>query len=358
MKKTLTVNLGGTVFHIDEDAYRLLDNYLNNLKHYFQKQKGADEIINDIENRISELFIEKVSTNTQVITIAYAEEVIRRVGSPEELTGEEEASKSNHKTTRQHLYRDPDNKMLGGVISGLAAYLGWDVKPLRLIFLILFFIGLFIGFGTPIIVYIICWLIIPKAKTAAEKLNMHGEEVTIENIGKTVTDGFEKVTRGVNNYMYSDKPRTLLQKLADILVSIIGFCLKACLIILAVIFSPVLLVLSIILIAFVFAFIVVAAGGGAWLYHTLPSVGWSCFSASPIFAIVACIAGIILVGVPLIGILHAIFKFVFNWQPMNIGLKWTLFFLWVVGLIVLIICLVGMRERLPYWENGFYLFRM
>ena len=68
MKKTLTVNLGGTVFHIDEDAYRLLDNYLCNLRLHFRKQEGAEEIVNDIENRISELFAEKLSAGSQVIT--------------------------------------------------------------------------------------------------------------------------------------------------------------------------------------------------------------------------------------------------------------------------------------------------
>ena len=68
MKKTLTVNLGGTVFHIDEDAYRLLDNYLSNLKIHFRKEAGADEIIDDIERRISELFTEKLAAGSQVIT--------------------------------------------------------------------------------------------------------------------------------------------------------------------------------------------------------------------------------------------------------------------------------------------------
>jgi len=89
MKKTLTVNLGGTVFHIDEDAYRLLDNYLMNLKHHFRKQEGAEEIVNDIENRISELFSEKISKGQQVITLIDAEEVIHRMGKPEDLSDEE-----------------------------------------------------------------------------------------------------------------------------------------------------------------------------------------------------------------------------------------------------------------------------
>ena len=85
MKKTLTVNLGGTVYHIDDDAYRLLDDYLSNLKHFFRKQEGAEEIVNDIEIRIAELFAEKVSAGKQVITIADVEEIIARVGKPEDF---------------------------------------------------------------------------------------------------------------------------------------------------------------------------------------------------------------------------------------------------------------------------------
>ena len=147
MKKTLTVNLGGTVFHIDEDAYRLLDNYLSNLKIHFRKEAGADEIIDDIERRISELFTEKLAAGSQVITIAYVEEVIARMGKPEELepdagdaaSGSGSWDGSNHAgntgagasaTTEKvshHFYRNPDDKMLGGVVSGLAAYWGWDV---------------------------------------------------------------------------------------------------------------------------------------------------------------------------------------------------------------------------------------
>lgn len=85
MKKTLTINLGGTVYHIDDDAYRLLDNYLSNLKHYFRKQEGAEEIVNDIEMRIAELFAEKIAEGKQVITVSDVEEIIARVGKPEDF---------------------------------------------------------------------------------------------------------------------------------------------------------------------------------------------------------------------------------------------------------------------------------
>ena len=82
MKKTLTVNLGGTVYHIDEDAYNLLDNYLNNLRYHFRKEEGADEIVRDMETRIAELFDEYIRTGQQVITIEQAEAVIASIGKP------------------------------------------------------------------------------------------------------------------------------------------------------------------------------------------------------------------------------------------------------------------------------------
>jgi len=360
MKKTLTVNLGGTVFHIDEDAYRLLDEYLCNLKLHFRKQKGAEEIINDIETRISELFSEKIGLNTQVITIAHVEEVIERMGKPEEFTDEQDQAsyedvsgsstkQSSKESGRIHkrLYRNPDDKMLGGVIGGLSAYLGWDVTLLRLLLLII----LVCGVGTAIPVYIVCWLIIPEAKTAAEKLSMRGEEVTMENIGKTVTDGFEKMANGVNDYIHSEKPRTFLQKLADALVAIAGFFLKACLIIAAVIFSPVLFVLAIVFIVLVIVIVSVMIGGGAVLYSMLPSVDWGYMSASPLVTIIACIAGVVIVGIPLFGIVFGILRIALNWQPMASGLKWTLLILWVVSIIVFLFALPQLDYIVPYMDG-------
>lgn len=351
MKKTLTVNLGGTVFHIDEDAYRLLDNYLSNLKLHFRKQEGAEEIVNDIENRISELFSEKLSAGSQVITIADVEEVIARMGKPEELAGDEEeeakktSANASHTTAHRRLYRDPDNKVLGGVLGGLAAYLGWDPTLVRLIT----FVILVCGYGTLIPVYIVCWLLIPEARTAAEKLSMRGEDVTIENIGKTVTDGFERVANGVNNYVNSGKPRTFLQKLGDVFVSIAGFFLKACLIVLAIVCSPVLFVLAIVFVALVIAAIAVAIGGGAALYEMLPVVDWSpLMVSSPMMAIVGSIAGVALVGIPLIGIIYAILRPLFRWSPMASGLKWALLILWILAIVIFIINLSHLGWPYPF----------
>lgn len=356
MKKTLTVNLGGTVFHIDEDAYRLLDNYLSNLRVYFLRQEGAEEIVNDIETRISELFLEKITAGSQVITIADVEEMIARMGKPEDFGegDERENRKSSSGTTgtsatfRRRFYRNPDDKILGGVISGFAAYMGWSTTVLRLIMLIVLICG--VGFLIPI--YIICWVILPEAHTATEKLNMRGEDVTIENIGKTVTDGFERVANNVNDYMKRVEPRTFLEKLGDVLVSVVGFFLKACLILLALVFSPVLFVLALIFVVLIIMAIVVVAGGGTALLHALPLV-WSPFmEISPILAILSSIAGVALVGIPLLSIVHVMLCSLFHWSPMSSGLKWTLFTLWIVALVGFIICLSGLNWPYPFLLIG------
>lgn len=346
MKKTLTVNLGGTVFHIDEDAYRLLDNYLSNLKIHFRKEAGADEIIDDIERRISELFAEKLTAGSQVITITDVEEVIARMGKPEDMEAENDSEPSVGNATRttihRRLYRNPDDKLLGGVISGMAAYLGWDVTLLRLLLLVV----LICGVGTLIPVYIACWLVIPEARTAAEKLSMRGEAVTVENIGKTVTDGFEKVANGVNDYMKSDKPRTFLQKLGDTLVMVAGWFFKICLVIFAIICSPLLFVFGVVFVALLFAAVMVAIGGGAALISMFPTFD-VILPTSPLSAIVMYIAGILLVGIPLVSLVWAIFSQIFKWQPMASGLKWTLVILWIVSAAVFGICFAMQGATFP-----------
>ena len=333
------------MFNIDEDAYRLLDNYLMNLKAHFRKEAGADEIVDDIERRISELLVEKLAGNRQVITLADVEEVISRMCKPEEMddaggasaaggygpgswTRDEETVK-----VRRRLFRNPDDKIFGGVCSGLSAYLGWDTTLVRLLFIVI----LIFGYGTLIPIYIVCWLLIPEARTAAEKLSMYGEAVTVENIGKTVTGGFEKMAAGVNGYMRSGKPRTLLQRIGDALVTLAGWILKVGLIVLIVICSPVLFALGVAFVALLFAAIMVAIGGGAALFSLFPTMDIM-LPASPFEAIAMYIAGILLVAIPLLSLLHTLFRNLLKWQPMSGGLKWTLLILWVVSAVVFVLC--------------------
>lgn len=327
MKKTLTINLGGTVYHIDEDAFNLLDNYLSNLRIHFHREEGAEEIVHDMELRISELFTDRLNGGKQVITIEDVEEIIAQMGKPEEFSGEDTEnthhSDKRRSTAERRLFRDPDNKVLGGVASGLSAYLGWDVTWVRIVLLVLaFFVkGL-------ILAYIIAWIIIPMARTATEKLAMKGETINVENIGKTVTNGFEKV----NDYVRSEQPRSVLQKIGEGLVAVAGFLIKFLLIFIAICCAPVLLVLLVVFIALLMAATGIIAAVPAVLYGALPLVDWSAASTNPLVTILLSICGILIIGIPIIGLIHLLMRHFGGWQPMSFATKVIFIILWLISL--------------------------
>lgn len=361
MKKTLTVNLGGTVFHIDEDAYQLLDKYLSNLRIHFRKEEGSEEIMNDFEMRISELFGERIRLGHEVITIEHVEEVINRMGKPEEIFEEEETEeeKENAKkrvfqeqvtTGKKKLMRDPDNRVIGGVAAGIAAYMDWDATAVRLAMILLLFIPVVHWMA---LLYIILWMVMPVARTAADRLIMRGKSVTLETIGQTVTDGFEKVSHNVNDYISSDKPRSFFQKLADLFVTVFGFLLKFGAVLAGIILLPPLL-----LIVFVLFIVTVAlVGGGASMLYQLSPFGWDLYSGVPVYmAVIGCIGVILLIGIPAIALLYAVCGQLFNLKPLPTPAKWTLLVLWLIAVAGCIIYFVnvGLPALSPYlWHNNY-----
>ncbi|WP_106831473.1 PspC domain-containing protein [Parabacteroides pacaensis] len=358
MKKTLTVNLNGTVFNIDEDAYQLLDKYLANLRIHFKKEEGSEEILNDFESRISELLNEKIRLGYSVITIEQVEEVITRMGKPEEIFEEEETQTTENgktktttytevrETSRRRFFRNPDDKILGGVASGFAAYMGWDPTLVRIgLLLLLFFTNIVI-----IPIYLVLWIVIPVAKTAAEKLEMRGESVTLESIGKTVTDGFEKVSSDVDNVVKSEKSRNSLQKLADVFVQVMGIILKLIGIIIAVLLTPVLLFVLFILVVLIFALVF---GGAGILYSFLPAVNWAMMPTHPEYAIVlGSIGAILAIGIPVGAILYSLFGQWLHFKPVSQGVKWAFLLLWIIGLVMCIVFQTHYNFPLwNYWGN-------
>lgn len=202
MNKTLTANIGGSVFNIEEAAYIRLERYIESVRSYLSAEEGTDEIISDIELRLSELFTEKLSAQKQVITERDVIDVIAVMGEPEEFgTDQEDASsaKSSGKTkapqSGKRLFRDPDDREFFGVCGGISAYFGWDPIVLRVIFVVSFLL-----FGSGLLLYLLLALIIPKAKTTAQKLQMRGEPVTVENISKTVSDSFRDLKDDIKDF--------------------------------------------------------------------------------------------------------------------------------------------------------------
>jgi phage shock protein PspC (stress-responsive transcriptional regulator) len=331
MKKTLTINLGGIVFNIDEDAYSLLEKYLSSLRIYFSREEGTGEIMDDFETRISELFNERLQTGFNVITIEYVEEIIKRMGRPEEIFGEEEAGTDDSRRTastektKKRLMRDMDDHVLGGVASGLAAYFGCDVMAVRLLLILLIVLPI----PVPVVlVYIIFWLVTPAAKTAADKLIMRGESVTLENLGRTVTNSFDRV----NDYIASGKPRTALQKTGDFIVSFVGVLLKIGAFLLAAVLIPVLLIVIVALLVATVALIVTGLDSPLFMHnleivHHIPEY----------VLIMSSIACIFLIGIPLVALTHAICSAFMKLTPFSPGTKWILLFLWIIALTVSIV---------------------
>lgn len=183
MNRIITINLGGRAIQIEEDAYDSLRNYLQQLEQQFAGTENGKEIIDDIESRISDILAEKLKQGRVSINKSDIDDVVRLMGKPSDF-GENEENKSYESSdinTPKRLFRDADNRVIGGVCSGLANYLNLDVTVVRIIWLILFFI-----FGTGFLIYIILWAVVPKATTTAEKLQMKGEAPNIENIKKAL----------------------------------------------------------------------------------------------------------------------------------------------------------------------------
>lgn len=332
MKKTLTVNLGGTVYQIDEDAYVLLDNYLNNLRYHFRKEAEADEIVRDMETRISELFDEYLHSGIQVITIEQVEAVIARMGKPEELNTDE--GKGEEKGcveepaygSQRRLFRNPDDRILGGVISGLSAYFGWDPTLVRLLVLVCGFVMMPGGFlcGWLILAYVIAWIIVPMAHTATEKLQMRGEPVNMENIGRTVT----------NEKGGPEESHSLLSKLGNVIVQVAGFIIKLLLVLLAICCAPVLLIGLIVVFALLMAATGILASVPAALYYALPQIDWNLLSASPGTVAGLSVCALFAIGIPIWGLLQLILQAFKVWRPMSVMTKVVLILLWVVSVAV------------------------
>lgn len=201
MKRSYPTNIDGQIFYIDEDAFILLQNYLQQLRNTFSGEEG-NEIVADIESRIRELFAEKIDLGASVIVLADVNTVIATMGRPEQLFEESDGEPQPQSDARtstdgdrntafisfslpkhRKLFRNMDDKVLGGVFGGLAIYLGWNANIMRLLFAIITCVSYF---WPCTILYLILWMIIPPAITPRQILEMKGEPVNVDTVGQTV----------------------------------------------------------------------------------------------------------------------------------------------------------------------------
>ncbi len=190
MKKALTVNIGGMIFHIDYDAYQVLNNYIEEIKKFLKNSSNREEIIIDIENRIAELLKESLSLEKEVINISDIEQVIETMGGPGEF--KEEANDNNFNSTaskkNKRLFRNTDDRMIAGICSGLGNYFNIDATWVRIIFIVSIILS-----GASLLAYIILWIVVPPANTQSEKNEMYNNHVDFSNIEESVKKEMNEV---------------------------------------------------------------------------------------------------------------------------------------------------------------------
>lgn len=347
MNKTVSINLGGWFFHIEEEAYQNLDAYLGSIQRYFANDEGGQEIVEDIESRIAEMFQESLGkSKRQVIVAGDVHTVVKIMGNPEQfdqinegetITGNstntqnsstvtlQKQSETNNNTgqgqansaqddrnTNRRLYRNTDEKVIGGVCSGLSAYFGInDPIWIRLAFALSFFI-----FGYGILIYLLMMVIVPPAKTSAQKLAMKGEPVNIENIEKTFREGISSFQSRIEEFQNSESGRRTgdffsktIERFHEIAPAVGNSGLT-------ILKWLGLLVGSVLVFSLVVSLIGALVGMLASLKFLMQFV-----FVSPLTAIALVICSVLLIGIPIVAISYLILKRMFRLRPDN-NAKW------------------------------------
>ncbi len=345
MKTTIKINLSGQIFNLDEDAYQVLKDYLDSISKRFRDTEEGKEIIEDIESRIAELFQMKINEKKQVITLKDVRDIINTMGQPEDILDDEEAAGAegerryaNGRRTRK-LYRDPDNAAIAGVCAGLAAYFGIENWLMRLLWVILFFAT---GGGVMTILYIVLWIAVPKAETAAEKLEMRGEKVTVSNIEKTIKEEYESVKENVKEGYQKVRDSKGMKKTKNVLDEIFHALGQFILVLFKIILFVIgfgliiggLVALSALSIGFFFSSTIFPLRFFGADIHSFAEI-FGIFGDPTNFTLIS-IALFFTIVIPLIALIYGGIKMMFRFKANDKMIGLTAFVLWILSVIFLV----------------------
>lgn len=355
MNKTVNINLAGTFFHIDEDAFAKLTRYLDAIRRSFSDPTGQDEIIKDIEARIAELFSEKIEKSSQVITLKELDEVIAVMGQPEDYEIDEEIfddippyekTKTKTRSAHKQLFRDTDNKFIAGVSSGLGYYLGIDAIWIRLLWIAL----VLLGFGAPILIYILLWILVPEAISTSDKLKMTREKINISNIEKKIKDELNKASDSIKD-VDVDKHVNTAKKGANSFFSTMGKLFVGIVKVFGKFFGILLIIISLsTLIGLIAGLFTTGTFGLVWGNHELMDyVNVVNIGDTPFWLI--SLLTLFVVGIPFFVLFILGLKLLIN-NLKSIGsvAKITLFVVWVLSIIGLGI--LGLRQATEQAYDG------
>lgn len=333
MNKTIIININSIVFHIEEDAYDILRNYMIDIKKHFNNKEGSNEILEDIENRIAEMFSEKIQLGQkEVINSNDVDEIIGRMGRVNDFIEIEEDQQSSHTSkidsseatndstyTIKKLMRDTDDKILGGVCSGLGHYFGIEARWIRVLLILMVVLA-----GTGIMLYLILWIVLPKANTRADKMAMRGETPNLQNFKKSFEQEINQLNDNIAN---AESPlRKAIHDISNLVYRFFRLLGLFILIILTISFG--ITVLGLIIGFFAIALALMGVFENPMFPPLLLLGGAERY--------IALLFGFLAIVIPFIALFYLLIRFLFKLNPMNNFLSLGLFATWIISIIGII----------------------
>ncbi|MBK0381558.1 PspC domain-containing protein [Pedobacter sp. SD-b] len=329
MNKTIIINISGVIFHIEEDAYEALKNYINDVKRHFASYRDNFEIITDIENRVAEMFNDLlIADSKQVIVIGDVALVTSRMGNPADFETEEETEKQpiDARSLRERkLFRDMDDRVIGGVCAGIGHYFDIEARWIRVAFFILF---VFYGFG--LIPYIIFWVLIPKAGTRTERMEMKGEKINLQSFQKNVEEELNAVKSNFINATNNARPglNRLGSFIRDVISQLLKFAGTTGKIIIKVIGFFIIVFASIVLISAFVALLIFLGYAGSADINTIYPLNALRETLRPVIFVSA----FLVVFIPLLGLIIFTLRVFFNNHKVSKSVSFSMLMIWILAL--------------------------
>jgi phage shock protein PspC (stress-responsive transcriptional regulator) len=349
MNKTIIININGMVFHIEEDAYEVLKNYMTDVKRHFSTSADSLEITTDIENRIAEMFNEILARDAkQVIVETDVKEVTEQMGSVQDFETAETDAKTaggnpfEYNTERRRLFRDPDDHLISGVCAGIANY--FDINPawVRLAFVILV---PFAAMG--LVIYIILWMVVPKAITRADRMAMKGEKQDLKGFKKNFEEELSTVRENLQNFKHEAKP--FIYQVRDLISDIfehLGAFLRGTGSLLGKLLAAAILLTCLgMTIALIVSLIGLFAAGNMGIYNLFP-FNITNHQANGIFMA----SGFLVLTIPLLAIILSTIGFLFKKASFNRSIGTTLLCIWLASLGA--VSYYGVKTAASFREGG------
>ena len=353
MNKTIIININGIVFHIEEDAYEVLKNYMTDVKRHFMNSADSLEITTDIENRIAEMFNELLAKEAkQVIVEQDVRSVIEQMGTVEDFEHAEEDTNASfshtyYNTASRRLFRDPDDHLVGGVCAGMANY--FDINPvwIRLAFALTFFFA-----GSGLILYIILWIVIPKAASRADRMAMKGEKLNLQGFKKNFEEELGSVRNNLSNFHQEARPFVYKTRdfIGDFFYHLGIFFNGAGKVLLKLIGLFILLCSFSFFIFLTVGFIALLSYGHFGPFSHLPYQLLQHHHASYLY-----ISAFLIAAIPLLSIILLVFKGIFNVGVINRSTGTTALVIWLCSIGVFVYYVTGIvsefRSSASYSET-------